>query len=37
MSALSNSVTGPNPLEAPGQQNIEIKMDQWEIELGFSF
>ncbi len=35
--ALSHSVTGPNPLEAPGQQTIELKMDQWLFDLGLSF
>jgi long-chain fatty acid transport protein len=37
MRGFSSSVSGPNPLEAPGQQQIELKMDQWEAELGFSF
>ena len=37
MRGFSSSVSGPNPLEAPGQQRIELKMDQWEAELGFSF
>ena len=35
--AFSNSVTGPNPLEAPGQQRIELKMDQWLVEVGYGF
>jgi long-chain fatty acid transport protein len=35
--ALSKSVTGPNPLEVPGQQTIELKMDQWVFDLGLSF
>jgi len=35
--AFSNHVSGPNPLEAPGQQTIELKMDQWEIALGYSW
>ena len=34
--ALSKSVTGPNPLEAPGQQTITLKMDQWVFDLGLS-
>jgi long-chain fatty acid transport protein len=34
---LSASVEGANPLEAPGQQKIQLKMDQWLGELGFSF
>jgi long-chain fatty acid transport protein len=37
MKALSNSVSGANPLEAPGQQTIELEMDQWDAELGLSF
>ena len=28
MRAFSNSVEGPNPLEAPGQQKIKLTMDQ---------
>ena len=35
--AFSNSVSGPNPLEIPGQQTIEIEMDQWEFGIGFTF
>jgi hypothetical protein len=31
------SVSGPNPLEAPGLQTIELEMDQWDLELGFSW
>ena len=37
MRGFSSSVEGPNPLEAPGQQKIELRMDQWEAEVGFSF
>ncbi len=37
MRAFSNSVTGANPMEAPGQQKIELSMDQWEFEIGFGF
>ncbi|MFQ5706717.1 MAG: OmpP1/FadL family transporter [bacterium] len=37
MRAFSESVTGPNPLEVPGQQTIELKMDQWEFGVGLSF
>jgi long-chain fatty acid transport protein len=37
MYALDNSVTGPNPLEAPNQQTIEISMQQWQIEIGYAF
>ncbi len=35
--AFSHSVTGPNPLEVPGQQTIELKMDQWQIALGYAW
>ncbi len=34
---FSNSVTGPNPLEAPGQQQIQLRMNQWEGQIGFAF
>lgn len=37
MRAFSNTVSGPNPLEAPGQQRIELRMDEWELELGYSW
>jgi len=37
MRAFSNSVKGPNKLEVPGQQTIELKMDQWEISVGYSY
>ncbi len=39
MHAPSSSVRGVNPLEAPipGQQEIELEMDQWELEIGFSW
>ncbi len=36
MRAMSNSVSGANPLEAPNQQTIEIEMDQWDAEVGVS-
>lgn len=35
--ALPSSVNGANPLEAPGQQQVRLRMNQWEVELGFSF
>ncbi len=35
--AFSQTVSGANPLEVPGQQRIELKMDQWEVELGWGF
>jgi len=34
--AFSTRVEGANPLEAPGQQRIELRMDQWEVEVGLS-
>jgi len=37
MYAPSASVTGPNPLDAPGAQNINLKMHEWEVEFGYSF
>jgi hypothetical protein len=37
MRAFSHSVDGPNPLELPGRQSVELKMNQWEIELGYSW
>jgi long-chain fatty acid transport protein len=36
MRAFSNTVTGPNPLEVPGQQRIKLKMDEWESTLGLA-
>lgn len=35
--AFSKSVTGTNALEAPGQQQIRLKMNEWEYEIGYSF
>jgi long-chain fatty acid transport protein len=35
--ALPASVTGFNPLEVPGRQRIQLRMDQWELQMGFSF
>ena len=37
MRAFPSEVEGANSLEAPGQQRIQLKMDQWEAELGLSF
>jgi long-chain fatty acid transport protein len=34
--ALSNEISGPNALEAPGAQTIKLKMDQWDITVGYS-
>jgi Long-chain fatty acid transport protein len=35
--ALNNSVSGPNPMEIPGQQTIKIEMNQIEFEVGITF
>jgi long-chain fatty acid transport protein len=37
MYAPNKTVTGANPLEAPGQQQISLKMHEWEAEIGYSF
>ncbi len=37
MFAPSSSVTGTNPLEAPGQQTIELEMNQFQVEVGYAF
>lgn len=37
MHAFSHSVTGPNPLEVPGQQTVELKMNQWEFSVGYAW
>jgi long-chain fatty acid transport protein len=34
---FSKKVRGANPLEVPGLQSIELRMDQWDVELGWSF
>lgn len=36
MYAPSHSVTGPNPFEAPNQQTIELKMNQFEGDVSVS-
>jgi long-chain fatty acid transport protein len=33
--ALDNSISGPNPMDPA--QTIELKMNQWEFEVGFGF
>ncbi len=35
--ALPHTVNGPNPLEAPGQQTIQLKMDQWQIAASYAW
>lgn len=37
MYAFENTVKGPNPLDAPNQQTIEIGMKQWQVEVGYAF
>lgn len=37
MHGLSKSVTGDNPMEVPGAQQIELKMNQWEFTVGLHF
>lgn len=37
MYAFNNKVKGPNPMEAPDQQTIELEMHQWEVSLGYSW
>ena len=36
MYAPNKTVRGANPLEAPGQQSIALKMHEWEVEFGYS-
>ena len=35
--AMNNSVEGANPMDQPSGQTIDIEMNQFELELGFSF
>lgn len=35
--AIPKSVAGPNNLEVPDRQSIELKMDQWEFDVSYSF
>jgi long-chain fatty acid transport protein len=37
MRAFSNVVSGPNPLEVPGQQHVDLRMDEWEFEVGYAW
>lgn len=36
MYAPNKTVRGANPLEVPGQQQISLKMHEWEVEFGYS-
>jgi long-chain fatty acid transport protein len=37
MYAPQGSVVGPNPLEVPNQQTIELNMSQFQIDIGYGF
>jgi long-chain fatty acid transport protein len=37
MYAPESNVLGTNPLEAPNQQTIELKMSQFQLEVGYAF
>jgi len=37
MYAPAKTVRGANPLEVPGQQQISLRMHEWELEFGYSF
>jgi long-chain fatty acid transport protein len=37
MYAPEVNVEGPNPLEVPGLQTIELAMDQWDLEISYSW
>ncbi len=37
MYAPQGSVVGPNPLEVPNQQTIELKMSQFQVDIGYGF
>lgn len=37
MRAFSKDIQGFNSMEVPGQQTIDLKMNQWEFGFGFSF
>jgi long-chain fatty acid transport protein len=34
--AFSKTVTGANPLEAPGSQQIGLEMNQWDVQIGYA-
>ena len=37
MYAPAVTITGPNPLEAPNAQTIALKMNQMQLEIGYTF
>ena len=32
-----DTLDGPNTLEVPGQQKIELRMNQWEFSIGYAW
>jgi long-chain fatty acid transport protein len=36
MVAPSRTVSGPNPLEMPGQQEIRLEMSQWQVDFSYT-
>ena len=34
--AFDKTVSGPNPLEAPGRQTINLSMNQWVVTVGYT-
>jgi long-chain fatty acid transport protein len=37
MYAPGNDVSGPNPMEAPGQQTIKLEMSQLDFQAGWAW
>ncbi|NNF33925.1 MAG: hypothetical protein HKN68_07440 [Saprospiraceae bacterium] len=37
MRGVSNNVVGANPLDPPSGQTIDLRMDQWEFGMGYTF
>lgn len=35
--AFAHEVRGPNPFEVPGQQQVELRMNEWEFEVGYAW
>ena len=35
--AFANTISGPNPLEVPGGQEIGLSMNQWDVQFGYTF
>lgn len=34
--AFTQDVSGANPLEVPGRQQVDLKMNQWDVELSYT-